>query len=253
MWMDWMAQGTRITGNLCYDNSSDDLLVEVDHGPFLVDNNLFLSGVSLMDMSESGAYAHNLMTGQIISRPEPRRSTPYHRAHSTALAGLSDIKGGDDRFYNNVLAGKGELTAATRKVNGKTIEQAAGYGLWVYDEREFPLKTGGNLYCNGARPYEGETDQVVLAPDNFKASVLDNGREVYLQLSVRQPLQNPKTSFVSTELLGQAKVSGVGYENPNGTPLMINEDYFGKRRNEKRPTVGPFENPGEGEVKLKVW
>jgi hypothetical protein len=66
--------------------------VEVNHGPFVVDNNLFLSGVSLLDMSEGGAYAHNLMTGRIISRPELRRSTPFHPAHSTAVAGLVNIQ-----------------------------------------------------------------------------------------------------------------------------------------------------------------
>ena len=37
-----MAQGTRVTGNLFHDNR-EDMFVEVDHGPFLVDNNLFLS------------------------------------------------------------------------------------------------------------------------------------------------------------------------------------------------------------------
>src|SRR3990172_7800796 len=107
MWMDWMAQGTRITGNLCYDNSTDDLFVEVNHGPFLVDNNLLLSAVSLRDWSQGGAYAHNLMAGRIESRPELKRSTPYHEAHSTALAGLTNIKGGDNRFYNNIFVGGG--------------------------------------------------------------------------------------------------------------------------------------------------
>jgi hypothetical protein len=125
LWMDWMAQGTRITGNLLYDNTTDDLFVEVDHGPFMVDNNVFLSDVSLRDMSEGGAYAHNLMAGEIISRPELKRSTPYHKAHSTALAGLSDIKGGDSRFYNNLLAGKATLK--------------------VYAAREFPIFEAGNI------------------------------------------------------------------------------------------------------------
>ena len=88
MWMDWMAQGTRITGNLLYDNSTDDLFVEVDHGPFLVDNNLFLSGLSLRDMSEGGAYVHNLMTGR-DSQPAgahaaPRRITRRTRRRSPA-------------------------------------------------------------------------------------------------------------------------------------------------------------------------
>ena len=46
LWLDWMAQGTRVSRNLFHDNDSD-VFVEVDHGPFLFDNNLFLSPVSL--------------------------------------------------------------------------------------------------------------------------------------------------------------------------------------------------------------
>jgi hypothetical protein len=57
LWMDWMAQGTRISSNLLYDNTTDDLFVEVNHGPFVVDNNVFLSPVSLRDWSEGGAYS----------------------------------------------------------------------------------------------------------------------------------------------------------------------------------------------------
>ena len=54
LWMDWMAQGTRISRNLCYENASEDLFMEVDHGPCLVDNNIFLSPVNLLDMSQGG-------------------------------------------------------------------------------------------------------------------------------------------------------------------------------------------------------
>ncbi len=249
IWMDWMAQGTHITGNLCYDNSSYDLFVEVDHGPFLVDNNLFLSPTSLLDMSEGGAYAHNLMTGQIISRPEPNRVTPYHPAHSTAVAGLVDIKGGDDRFYNNILVGKGESPTAA----GKGAEAASGFGLWVYDNRPFPLQTGGNVFCNGARPYAREANAVTLPGVDPKARVVDEGRNVYLHLTWDPAMRNPNTTLVTTELLGKAKIPGLAYENPDGSPLKVNTDYFGKRRGKAGPTPGPFENPDEGPVQLKVW
>jgi alpha-N-arabinofuranosidase len=249
MWMDWMAQGTRITGNLCYDNNTDDLFVEVDHGPFLVDNNLFLSTISLHDMSEGGAYVHNLMTGQIVSRPEPRRVTPYHPAHSTAVAGLVDIKGGDNRFYNNLLVGKGESAAGA----GKGAEPAAGFGLWVYDNREFPLQTGGNVYCKGARPCSKEAKDVTLPGVDPKARIEDEGQVVYLRLAWDQAMRSPNTTLVTTELLGKAKIPGLAYENPDGSPLKIDTDYFGKRRNGASPTAGPFENPGEGELRIKVW
>jgi hypothetical protein len=254
MWMDWMAQGTRITGNLCYDNSNEDLFVEVDHGPFLADNNLFLSPASLLDMSEGGAYVHNLITGQITSRPEPRRVTPYHPAHSTTVAGLVDIKGGDDRFYNNIMAGKGESTsAAANKVTGKAAEVSSGFGLWLYDTREFPLYTGGNVYFNGARPYAKETNNVALPGVDPKAGIVEEGQNVYLHLALGQALRNPNTRLVNTELLGEAKIPGLAYENPDGSPLKVDTDYFGKRRNATSPTAGPFEQPGEGDLRLKVW
>ena len=33
LWLDWMAQGTRVSGNFFHDNASEDLFVEVNHGP----------------------------------------------------------------------------------------------------------------------------------------------------------------------------------------------------------------------------
>lgn len=240
IWMDWMAQGTRITGNLCYENTTFDLFVEVDHGPFLVENNLFLSPVSLFDMSEGGAYAHNLFTGQIISRPEPSRVTPYHPAHSTAVAGLVDIKGGDDRFYSNILVGKG-------------AGAKGDFGLWVYDQREFPLQTGGNVYCNGARPYARESKAVSLPAVDPKVRIVEEGQNVYLHLVWSAAMRNPGTVLVTTELLGKAKVPELAYENPDGSPVKVDRDYFGQRRGAASPTPGPFENLGEGELRLKVW
>ena len=44
-----------MTGNLYHDNQSFDLFVEVDHGPFLVDNNLFLSPTMVLSVSQGGA------------------------------------------------------------------------------------------------------------------------------------------------------------------------------------------------------
>jgi len=214
LWLDWMAQGTRVSRNLFHDNLTQDLFVEVDHGPFLVDNNIFLSPVTLLDVSEGGAYAHNLITGKIVSHPELRRDTPYHPAHSTAVAGLVNVKGGDDRFYNNIFISPASLS--------------------VYEACEFPLQTGGNVHYNDAQP-------------NVKLV------EKYLHLSLGEAVQNAKTALVTTKLLGKARIPQFPYKNPNGSPLKIDTDYFGKQRSKANPTPGPFENPGTGPLKLKVW
>lgn len=252
MWMDWMAQGTHITHNLLYDNSTDDIFFEVDHGPFLVDNNLLLSEVSLRDVSEGGAYAHNLMLGRIFNQPEPRRSTPYHKAHSTALAGLASTTGGDDRFYNNIFVGNGGPPSAGTGADANPL-RFGGYGLWVYNHREFPLQTDGNVYFKGARPYFKEEGALKLSEADPGPQITDEGESVYLRLNLGSGLRKAATKLVNTELLGKAKVSGLPYENADGSPLVIDTDYFGKKRNAALPSPGPFENPGQGEVKLKVW
>jgi hypothetical protein len=252
MWMDWMAQGTRITGNLLYDNSTDDLFVEVDHGPFVVDNNLFLSGLSLSDMSEGGAYAHNLMAGRILSRPEPRRSTPYHKAHSTALAGLNSIMGGDDRFYNNLFVGDGAAATGGGEIDSNPL-RFGGYGLWVYNHRDYPLQTGGNVYFAGARAYFQEEGALNLSGANPKPEVVEDGDRVYLQLEMPAEVRTAATRLVDTELLGKAKIPNLAYENADGSRLAIDRDYFGKPRKTSAPFAGPFEDPGQGSLKLKVW
>ena len=235
LWMDWMAQGTRITRNVLYENTTDDLFVEVDHGPFVVDHNLFLSGVSLRDVSEGGAYINNLMTGRIYSSPEPRRSTPYHKAHSTALAGLNSTTGGDDRFYNNIFVGGGS-EADTNPL------RTGSFGLWVYNHRDYPLQTGGNVYLRGARPYVGEAAGLNLPECDPKIQVVEEGARVYVRMNLDPRVRQLAAVAVNTAMLGRTKVAGLPYENADGSPLVMKE---------KSP--GPFLDPGSGDLKLKVW
>jgi len=252
LWMDWMAQGTRITGNLLYDNSTDDLFVEVNHGPFLVDNNLFLSGISLQDCSEGGAYVHNLITGRLISRSEPQRSTPYLKAHSTALAGLNSTTGGDNRFYNNIFVGNGGPPVSGNQADANPL-RFGGYGLWVYNHREYPLETGGNVYFAGARAYFREDGALNLSGANPKLELVEEGDRVYIRLTLGAEVHTAATKLVDTELLGKAKCSGLAYENADGSRVVVEGDYFGKKRKLSTPFAGPFEDPGQGGLELEVW
>lgn len=252
LWLDWMAQGTRVAGNVFHDNAAEDLFVEVDHGPFMVDNNLFLSATSLLDVSEGGAYAHNLFTGRIVSAPEPNRETPYHPAHSTQVAGLVLIKGGDNRFFNNVFVGNGAVgTSGLAKGESRNSGHAAGYGLWMYDERPFPLFTGGNVYLNGARPHAREVKPTVLTSSVAPAKLTTVGQRPRLEFSVPNEAREAGTVRVTTALLGTAKIPGVGYENADGTPLTVDVDLLGKKRSTTAPAPGPFEDFRGGE--RVVW
>ena len=128
MWLDWQAQGTRVTGCLFHDNTlpfdhlmcpeamgayGEDIFIEVSHGPTLIDNNLLLSKRSLKLATQGVAVVHNLIAGALtcvgtgvnngsINYVSPRY-TPYHLPHRTEIAGFMTILHGDMRFYNNIF------------------------------------------------------------------------------------------------------------------------------------------------------
>jgi hypothetical protein len=241
LWLDWMAQGTRVSRNLFYHHGSEDIFVEVNHGPFMVDNNLLLSKYSLQNASEGGAYVHNLLAGAIAMWPSLDRQTPYHPPHTTEVAGLVNLRGGDDRFLNNIFA-PADLS--------EPIER---YGLARYDNIEAPLQTRGNVYCRGARPYAGEAHPLVVPNLDPGISLIEEDSMVTLTMNPGEDLLDHGTSLVSTDRLGKARISGLGYENPDGSPLTISVDYFGTPRDPMNPTAGPFRSLRSGNQKIKVW
>jgi hypothetical protein len=240
LWLDWMAQGTRVTGNIFYNNTTDDLFMEVNHGPFLVENNLFLSELSLRDWSQGGAWAHNLFAGNIEVRPQSRL-TPFHEPHSTKVLGLRQIFCGDNRFYNNIFVG------GTPEVHGRLS------GLKIYDDVALPMYVDDNIYLNGANPFPDEKSSVE-SDLNPEVGISEQGENVFLNIIFDNSVSKIKTQLITTELFGKTKISGQKYENPDGSALIIDSDYFGNKRNKNNPSPGPFEKPVIGKhLKLKVW
>jgi alpha-N-arabinofuranosidase len=257
LWLDWMAQGTRVSANLFHDNNLEDVYTEVNHGPFIFDNNVFLSTVNLWDMSEGGTYAHNLMTGIIITNPDRDRLTPFLLPHSTELAGSNQIAGGDHRFYNNIFIG--DCGIGSEKGNNETLPvnriyspRGSGFGLCTYNGCDVPIFTSGNVYLSGASPYIHEISPLVLKED-FKIMLVEEGGLTYLQMNLPELLLKSKTKLVTSGLLNKAKIPGLGYENADGTSLIIGWDYFGKKNNPEHLSPGPFQNLAQVRLKLKVW
>ncbi len=254
IWMDWMSQGTRITGNLCYNNILQDFYSEVNHGPYIVDNNIFLSKCSVWDMAQGGAYVHNLMAGTVNLAPHSRK-TPYHLPHSTAVVGLREISGGDTRFLNNIFVAGYEGNARQRnpeykKRTGYGIES---YGLHAYNDAVFPVMADGNVYYKGAKPCIKGTNYIEKPDFDPKIEKVEQGENVYLNITLDKSLNSLNNKLVTTKLLGKAMIPGQAFENPDGSPLKIDTDYFGNKRNDKNPNAGPFENQGQGRLSVKVW
>ena len=253
MWMDWMAQGTRITANLCYHNDLQDLYAEVNHGPYLVDNNLFLSLCSVWDMSQGGAYVHNLMAGKLNMSPNSR-VTPFHKPHSTEIAGYHELLAGDNRFINNMFVKGCQVNEDQADPEQKTRKQygAEDYGLSAFNGAALPVRAEGNAYLNGASTYENESNLLELAY-NPEIQIEEMEEGIFLTIKMDQKLIKMNNRLVTTELLGEASISGQAYVNPNDSPITIDTDYLGNPRNKRNPLVGPFEITGKGVRKIKVW
>jgi hypothetical protein len=233
IWLDWMAQGARVTRNLLHDNGpSEDLFVEVNHGPFLVDNNILLSDIGILVNSQGAAYVHNLIAGRIRVAVGERRQTPYLKAHATEVAGLHGNASGDERYYNNIF------------VND---------GLAEYDRAVLPVFMGHNVFLKGAKPSKHEANPHVLTNADPGLRLVEEADGFYLEMSLDKACARQQCPLVTTELLGKAKTPALPYEQPNGSPYRIDTDYFGKKRSEANPSAGPFENHGEGKLTLKVW
>ena len=233
IWLDWMTQGTRVSGNLMHHNTKD-LFVEVNHGPFLVDNNLFLSPYGILESCGGGAYVHNLFAGEIKLRAELTRETPFHQPHSTEVLGISKVVGDDERFFNNLFVGY--------------------TGLSVYGKDAVNLQAGGNVFIGTAKPSVHEQDALTLENINPNLKFVQMPDGWWLELTIDpDKISAQKRDIVTTQTLGKAMISKALYENPDGTPYGIVSTYPGKKTRTENPAPGPFQLQDEQLIRLRVW
>lgn len=303
LWLDWQAQGTRVTQNLFHDNMppegteitmplalAEDIFVEVSHGPTLIDNNLLLSEAAGRLSTQGLAFVHNLIAGTFTYVgngvdnggkvfPTPRY-TPYHVPHRTEVDGFMTILHGDARFYNNIFVQmpvRSLFTDYAKKVNAyelgllndicgtkpydgypKEEEYLARFTAQNYSIREerdkyydhLPVYTGGNVYFNGAQPYDGEEDFVADTQHKVELALVHEADGWRLQTNLYDFLPEKTWQTISTQTLGMAFEPEERFENPDGTEIVFDTDYFGNHRGIS-PVCGPFE--GAGAADEAVW
>ena len=234
LWLDWMAQGTRVTANLFHDNLDQDFMAEVDHGPFIFDNNIFLSPMSQLIVSRGGAFVHNLFCGGANVVPFDERQTPFLKPHSTEVAGLHDNPSGDMRFYNNLFAQAGDLSP--------------------YDDARLPMNLGGNVFLKGAKACKHEAAPLIKPAFDSAIRLVKTPHGDYLEISLDKAWSVEQSrNLITTDLLGLAMIPKLPFENADGTPVRIDKDYSGSTRNPANPFPGPFEKPEGGKQRIKIW
>ena len=108
VWLDWMAQGTRLAENSFWANQQTDLYLEVVHGPILLEGNDFLSKNAIhFKGSNNIALVGNRIFGLLACDDDKSlgyRKTPVFHPHSTRIKELyADPTPANLAFINNIL------------------------------------------------------------------------------------------------------------------------------------------------------
>ena len=296
VWLDWEAQGARISQNLMHDNwppqnrqhaqgamFSTDVFIEVGHGPTLIDNNVLMSPVSVTIPSEGIACVHNLMLGafslinsgvdSIVNGQREPRYTPYHIRHRTEVAGFMTILHGDDRIYNNIFvqAGPADPDKKPTDADHRTVGTAPFDIFPTFEEWNAPFTQGdepnmhdlgtahfghlpvwvdGNAYFNGATVYHKEKHKLEDPKGGVKVELTEKDGRPVLKTNLYGRLKNFKDGIITSDFLGCAFEPEERFENPDGTDIIFNRDYFGNPRGTET-IPGPF--AGAEDIKKPLW
>ena len=276
IWCDWEAQGTRLSQNLLHDNQrppfasvlkggmmSQDIFVEVGHGPTLIDNNIMLSDASLRFATEGVALVHNLICGALtcVGGGTGPRYTPYHMPHRTEVMGFMTVLHGDDRFYNNIFVQKwpsDDIITMHDSDDGFDTENRAA-GTWMFDEYttydewisqfdfskpadmvklcgahegKLPVWIEGNAYLGGAKPSKKDVNALIsdVAREDVRVELVQKEDGYYLDTNVYELIEGFKNRMIDSDVLGKAFEPEERFENPDGTAIRFDSDYFGEHR-----------------------
>ena len=286
IWLDWEAQGARVSQNLLHDNDvpegstkleggmeSQDIFVEVGHGPTLIDNNIMLSRYGLRVATEGVAMVHNLILGAFtmvgsgvdnwVDGREQRRYTPYHIRHRTEVAGMMTILHGDNRFYNNIFVQGHPITNEEPKespfyqqVGTHVWDEYPTYKEWIakFDMEEekpdmgklepahfshLPVWADGNVYLAGAKAWKKEKHNLVKDDADVQIELVEEDGQYRLSTNLYDYLDGFTTGIINSDVLGKAFEPEQRFEERDGSDIVFQSDYLGNHRGVST-IPGPF-------------
>ncbi len=164
---------------------------------------------------------------------------------------------GDMRFYNNIFIQKEMRPALKQMMDGmKDNEWTDGNliaGTISYEEyptqeeykaqfegycgmgsepsdryyNPLPVWAEGNVYFNGAKPMSKEK-AFVDETNKVSVSLEETEEGFFLRTNLYDYMPEMQNEVITTDVLGMAFEPEQKFENPDGSPIVFNEDYFGK-------------------------
>ncbi len=239
IWLDWGAQNTRVTGNIVYDfGNSLGLFLEVDFGPVIVDNNVFIRSSVLVE-SNGVVLAHNLFSDcNFQFQASPRRIVPYFKPHSTARAGKTAVSLKHNRIFNNVIIGGAGFNHD--KLIRNNVD-ASG------------IQANHNVYLDGAGGFANQDEASIVADSKTEIRFKVGLDTATVNLKAPAAIFKVKCPLVTSKLIGKIPLADMFMEHPDGAALDITTDYFGKAIDPTGVTPGPLQNIKAGNNSFRLW
>lgn len=277
VWLDWEAQGARISQNLLHDNhvpdgsikleggmESQDIFIEVGHGPTLIDNNILLSPYAVRVATQGVGLVHNLILGAFtvvgagidswVDGREQRRYTPYHIRHRTEVAGMMTILHGDNRFYNNIFVQY--YPVINDAPMDSPYHQVVGTHVWdeypTYEEweswfaldvkkpemhklesphfRHLPVWSDGNVYLAGAKAWKNETNKFMNDDTKISVELTEEDGKYKLSTNIYDVIKEFNTGIITSDILGKAFEPEQRFEERDGSDIVFQSDFLGNHR-----------------------
>ena len=102
-----------------------------------------------------------------------------------------------------------------------------------------PVWVNGNAYLGGAKAFAREKENLIDSKSKAFVKLEEKRGAFTLKTNVFDLVKDFADHMISTETLGKAFEPEEQYENPDGTPITFDEDYFGNKRG-IRVIPGPF-------------
>lgn len=197
------------------------------------------------------------------------RYTPIHLPHRTEITGFMSILHGDVRFYNNVFVQQPvreqlqeickplpgdpmewddcNLECGTASYSGYMTQEQwegcfegyCGEGCGVNRDRYYmplPVWMGGNVYFNGAKPADIDTDARVDNEHHIILELKEDNGQLHLDSNFQAFL--PEARLITSDTLGMAFEPEQRFETPAGEDIVFDRDFYGNQRT--TIVAGPF-------------
>jgi hypothetical protein len=169
-----------------------------------------------------------------IWTPMSERLTPFFKPHSIEILGTINVAQDDNRFYNNVFLG--------------------GPGTASYDVHGLAITSVGNVFACGSAPSKRDHNSAVVEEYDPGAKLTREADGWWLEVEVNPAWKTAvPRSLVVSELLGRAIRPDAPFEQPDGSPYRLHQDYFGAHNSDEiNPEPGPFAGSEES-ILIEVW